>query len=151
MTEDRNRNSILRQLAALKRMSLEEVTEKWRDLYGSEPPNYRSSFMKKCLAYRIQELFYGGLPESVQSRLEQLAAKDPLCLGGKQKMPDKQKHPGAVFSGTRFTREWNGNFYEVIARDNGFEYKGQVFRSLTAVATHITGVKRSGNLFFGRK
>ena len=59
MQIDKNRNSVLRQLAALQKMSLEELQDKWRDLYGSEPPQFKKAFLEKRLAYRIQELFYG--------------------------------------------------------------------------------------------
>jgi len=55
-----NQTSVLRQLAALQKMSEQELKEKWRDLYGTEPPRYKASFLKKRLAYRIQELFFGG-------------------------------------------------------------------------------------------
>jgi hypothetical protein len=76
MTDDRNRTSVLRQLAALQKMKLSELQEKWRDLYGAEPPNFKSTFLKKRLAYRIQELFYGGLEESVKAKLKEIASNE---------------------------------------------------------------------------
>jgi len=66
MQTDRNQNSVLRQLAALQKMSLCDLREKWKDLYGSEPPNYGQVFIRRRLAYRIQELFYGGLKKEVK-------------------------------------------------------------------------------------
>mgnify|MGYP000586724071 CR=1 FL=1 len=135
MSNDRTRNSVLRQLASLNRMSVDELREKWRDLYGSEPPGYGALTLKKRLAYRIQELFYGGLSEHTVKKIT-------------HKKPANKKHKN-VLPGTRFIREWNDNRYEVIARKNGFEYDGRTFRSLTAIATEITGVKWNGPLFFG--
>lgn len=61
--QDRTRNSVLRQMVLLQSMSLEQLREKWLDLYGEEPPQYKKQFLIKRLAYRIQELFYGGLSE----------------------------------------------------------------------------------------
>ena len=56
----RARHSVLRQLATLETLSMEQLHEQWRDLYGGEPPGYKRQFLIKRLAYRIQELFYGG-------------------------------------------------------------------------------------------
>ena len=70
-TKERTRNSVLRQLAMLQSMSLEQLRDKWLDLYGAEPPQYKKQFLIKRLAYRIQELFYGGLSESAKAHLRQ--------------------------------------------------------------------------------
>lgn len=149
MVDAKTRNSVLRQLATLSKMSADELREKWKDLYGCEPPNYRSTFLVKRLTYRIQELFYGGLSDTAKAKLEQLATIDSLCVQEAKMALDKRPKTTAIFPGTRFIREWNGKRHEVIARGKGFEYDGRMFRSLTAVAVHITGVKRSGNHFFG--
>ena len=58
-TQDRTRNSVLRQMALLQSMTLEQLREKWLDLYGEKPPQYKKQFLIKRLAFRIQELFYG--------------------------------------------------------------------------------------------
>lgn len=138
MTEDRNRNSVLRQLAALQKMPKNKLREKWRDLYGTEPPGYSPGFMRKRLIYRVQELFYGGLPEHA-AQIVRDAKKDAK----------KGKESNRILPGTRFVRVWNGTRYEVITRQKGFEYNGCLFRSLSAVATKITGVRWNGPLFFG--
>jgi hypothetical protein len=147
MTDDRNRTSVLRQLAALENMKLAELQEKWRDLYGSEPPRFKSRFLKKRLAYRIQELFYGSVDSAVKEKIKELAASDPMA--SKLERPCPTTSNGKVLPGTRFIREWNGKTYETIARDDGFEYNGQMFRSLTAIATAITGTKWNGRRWWG--
>ncbi len=138
MPADRSRNSVLRQLAALQKMSTDELKDKWRDLYSTEPPGCKKAFIQKRLAFRIQELFYGGLPEDAQKEL----------LGMTNGRKNKNKS-GLVLPGTRFIREWGGNRHEVIAREKGFEYEGRGFRSLSAIATEITGTKWNGRKFFG--
>jgi hypothetical protein len=144
MPEDRNRNSVLRQLAALQNMSTEELKEKWRDLYGSEPPDYRKPMLLRKLAYRIQELYYGGIPKAVKKQLTQIARNDPaLCQKGKTSSKSN------ILPGTRFIRIWKGKHHEVTALEDGFEYKGRKFRSLSAVAKQITGTKWNGFIFFG--
>ena len=151
METDRNKNSVLRQLAALQKMSEKELQEKWRDLYGSEPPHFKKTFLEKRLAYRIQELFYGGISTMAKNKLAQAAIGDSLCNLGKKNIAVRKtfKKTGFLFPGTRFVREWNGKQYQVTARDKGFEYEGKIYRSLSAVATEITGTKWNGLLFFG--
>jgi hypothetical protein len=151
MQNDRNRISVLRQLAALQDMPLTELQEKWKDLYGNEPPRFKRSFLIKRLAYRIQELFYGGLSEESEKKLAEAAAKDPLCYLGEKSIAVEATYnrTGKILPGTRFVREWNGNRYEVIARRKGFEYDGRMFRSLSAIATEITGTRWNGRVWFG--
>ena len=148
--EKRARTSVLRQLAALQTLSLEQLKEKWLDLYGTEPPKYKKQFLIKRLAYRIQELFYGGLSEQTKSHLKKVAETDPVATVIR-KIPDERKSQEAILPGTRFVRVWNGKQYEVIARDKGFEYEGCIYRSLSAVADKITGTHWSGRVFFGLK
>jgi hypothetical protein len=138
MLNDRNRNSVLRQLAALQKMSLADLKEKWHDLYGSEPPNFSRAFLQKRLAYRIQELFYGGLKKETKAKLTGSQSGNSIT---------KQKNPFAL--GTRFIRIWNQQEHEVVVISDGFEYQGQKFNSLTAVAKKITGSHWNGRKFFG--
>ena len=144
MTDDHNRNSVLRQLTALQKMPFSELQDKWRDLYGSEPPHFKSTFLKKRLAFRIQELFYGGLDESTRNRLDEIA--DSL---EDRKPKTTVEIDGKILPGTRFTREWRGKLYETIVREDGFEYNGQMFRSLSAIATAITGTQWNGRKWWG--
>ncbi len=150
MQIDKNRNSVLRQLAALQKMSREELQDKWRDLYGSEPPQFKKAFLEKRLAYRIQELFYGGLSETAERHLAELAESDPLArMCRKEQGSKRYLSKGKLLPGTRLIREWNGNKYEVTAKEKGFVYDGRDFRSLSAIATAITGTKWNGKAFFG--
>ena len=146
----RARKSVLRQLAALEQMGLEDLKDKWIDLFGTDPPGYKKQFLIKRLAYRIQELFYGGLSQEVRGLLTDLAEKDPAARISSMK-PVKQRSKNAILPGTRFVRIWRDRRYEVIARENGFEYEGRMFRSLTAVAREITGTNWNGRVFFGLK
>ena len=148
----RNQNSVLRQLAALQKLSEPELREKWRDLYGSEPPYFRPTFLRKRLAFRIQELFYGTLSDESVKKLSEMALNDPMSnISRHEKNPKGNNADEKTLPGTRLLREWNGRQYEVIAKEKGFEYDGMEFRSLTAVARKITGVQWNGPVFFGLK
>ena len=140
MPIDQNRNSVLRQLAALQKMSLCDLREKWKDLYGSEPPNCGQVFIRRRLAYRVQELFYGGLKKDVKETLLNSETADAKSQNSNER---------AFTDGTRLVRVWNKKEHEVTVVAGGFEYEGQEFRSLSAVAKKITGAHWNGRHFFG--
>ena len=146
----RSRHSVLRQLATLNTMTMEQLREKWLDLYGCDPPPYKKQFLIKRLAYRIQEFFYGGVSEAAKTRLGQVAREDPLARGDGRVSENRQSKDG-ILPGTRFVRIWKDRRYEVLAQEKGFEYQGRIFRSLSAVAREITGTRWNGRLFFGLK
>ena len=146
----RTRHSVLRQLATLNAMTLEQLREKWLDLYGSDPPPYKKQFLIKRLAYRIQELSYGGLSEAAKTRLQQVAQDDPMARVD-VRVSVKRPSKNGFLPGTRFVRIWKDRRYEVLAQEKGFEYDGRIFRSLSAVAREITGTRWNGRLFFGLK
>lgn len=145
----KDHNYILRQLTDLHKMSAEELKMKWLALYGTKAPDFRPSFMVKRLAYRIQELYYGGLSDEVVRKLEFVAANDPLVKNPSGGVGAAVPGRKPLKPGTRLIRDWHGKRYEVTVRKHGFEYGGRVFNSLTSLATQITGSKRSGNVFFG--
>ena len=67
------RASVLTQLAALKGASAPDLKAKWRELFDTEPPAYNRRFLESRLAYRIQELAYGGLSRQTLERLQAMA------------------------------------------------------------------------------
>jgi len=140
--------TVLQQLTELNGMPYPALKEKWRSLYGTEPPAYKRTHMVRRLAYRIQELAYGGLADETKAELERVAEEDEQQRQGAQAQRRKPKdtHPMA---GTRLIREWNGQRHEVAAIEGGFEYAGRRYRSLSAIAKAITGAHWSGPQFFG--
>lgn len=149
-TEDRTRNSVLRQLAMLQSMSVDQLREKWLDLFGAQPPDYKRQFMIKRLACRIQELFYGGLSAEALAHLKKVAQDDPVATV-KRNIPQERTSESALLPGTRLLRIWNGVRHEVIVQEVGFDWNGRIFNSLSAVAREITGTRWNGKVFFGLK
>ncbi|MBF0142880.1 MAG: DUF2924 domain-containing protein [Magnetococcales bacterium] len=139
------RSDTLQRVAALPGMSAAELKKMWKELCQSEPPPYNKAFLVKRLAYRIQELAHGGLSERSEKRLERLAAEE-------ESPPEKKRPPGErLLSGTRLVREWKGVEHCCTVLDDGFEYQGRRFGSLSAVATAITSTKWNGLVFFALK
>lgn len=137
---------VLAQLAALKTAPIGALRQKWRDLFEREPPLYNRRYLESRLAYRIQELAYGGLKPETIERLEALADE----LEGKKGRRNRQSENRPI-AGTRLIREWKGIEHCVTVRDDGFEYQGRPYTSLSAIARTITGTRWNGLVFFGLK
>jgi hypothetical protein len=137
---------VLTQLAALKSAPVGDLKRKWRELFESEPPPYNRRFLENRLAYRIQELAYGGLSAKTLERLDALA--DELEGKGSKRRGSLQNRP---IAGTRLIREWHGVEHSVTVRQEDFEYQGRPYKSLSAIARAITGTRWNGLVFFGLK
>ena len=135
-TQSSKNESVRRQLLAIANMSRPELCEKWRDLYGNEPPNSSKEFLRRRLSYRVQELFYGGLDADLQAVLTSDA-------------PKARPKKSVLRDGAKIFRDWHGTRYEVTDRGNKYEYNGTLYRSLSGVAKAITGVLWNGKTFFG--
>jgi hypothetical protein len=141
---DRDR-PVLARLAALKAMSVIEMKVEWRKLFGAEAPNNSRPFLELRLAYRIQELAYGGLTKSTVRILDALAHEYRGIAVRKPILIDPRK----PMAGTQLIREWEGAEHRVTVRRDGFEYDGRRYKSLSAIARSITGTRWNGWRFFG--
>ena len=109
----------------------------------AKPPRLSRDLLIRTIAYRMQELAYGGLSKATQRKLEALA-KELKVKGRIVVTPGMSLRPG-----TRLVREWRGRTHMVVVTENGFEYAGKAFPSLTKIAHAITGAHWSGPRFFG--
>jgi len=136
---------ILTRLTALKTTPTPKLKEQWRQLFEGEPPAFNRRYLESRLAYRIQELAYGGLKPETVRRLEKLGEE---LDGGRV---DVRKRPAndRPISGTRLIRDYQGVEHCVTVRDNDFEYQGRPYKSLSAIARAITGTQWNGVVFFG--
>lgn len=140
-------DDVLARLAALKTTPTPELKRQWRDLFDTEPPPYNRRFLESRLAYRIQELAYGGLKPETVERLEALAQQ----LDGGNPEVRRRRADDRPIAGTRLIREWKGVEHTVMVLQDGYEWQGRPYKSLSAVARAITGTRWNGLLFFGLK
>jgi Protein of unknown function (DUF2924) len=140
-------DTVLAQLAALKGAPAVALKAKWRTLFETEPPPYNRRFLESRLAYRIQELAYGGLKKETVERLRVMAKQYDAKNGGSS----KGRNDRMPIAGTRLVREWQGVQYSVTVRGDDFEYQGRPYKSLSAIAREITKVRWNGWVFFGLK
>ena len=113
-----------------------ECLDRWREVFGRPPPKRLSpQFMKRVLIWETQNETLDGVSLKTIRRLNQIAS-------GKS-------HPAATKPGSHLIREWNGRTYQVEVVEGGYVMDGKTWRSLSAIARHITGARWSGPRFFG--
>jgi len=134
-------------LAALKTTPTLELKKQWRELFATEPPPFNRQYLVSRLAYRIQELTYGGLKPETIRRLEKLGEE----LDGGDRKKSRIRADQMPIIGTRLIREYQGVEYVVTVMRDGFEWQGRPYQSLSSIARAITGTRWNGWVFFGLK
>ena len=116
------------------------LVSQWEVAFGLPPPPYLSvPFMQKAIRYALQCKALGGLPAAMRRALKQISQGDDIAAAT----------PAKLSAGAHLVREWNGRTYQVHVTDDGFEFDGKQYASLSAIAKHITGATWSGPRFFG--
>ncbi len=136
---------LLGRLAALKTTPTSELKQQWRELFVKEPPPFNRKYIESRLAYRIQELAFGGLKPETVARLEALGEQ----LDGGVVEVRKKRADDRPIAGTRLIREWQGVEHTVTVLHDGYEWQGRPYKSLSAVARAITSTRWNGWTFFG--
>jgi hypothetical protein len=123
------------EVAALEPLTLHQLRDIWRERFGA-PPKIRSpDMLRLLLAWRIQAIALGGLDAETRKAL---ARTGRVVAEGRE-----------LGVGTIFRRTWNGEDHVVTVVEDGFEWKGRRFKSLSAAATAIAGSRWNGPRFFG--
>lgn len=131
-------------LAGLEALTIRDLRREWQNIYQAAPPSRLSRDLLTCaIAYDIQQRAHGDLRPATQRRLRTVA-----------ETPAGKAEPGfapaiALKPGARLVREWHGRVHTVAVLDHGFDYEGEIHRSLTQIARRITGAHWSGRVFFG--
>ena len=142
-TNTERRSSSPAHLAAPEAADLDELRCEWRRLYCREPPRFSRDLLIRGISYRLQEIEHGGLNKSTRRKLKTLA-KMFESTGRVAPDPGLSLKPGA-----RLVREWHGRTHTVTVTEDGFEYAGTTYPSLTKIAKKITGAHWAGPRFFG--
>jgi len=153
---------IAKDVAALSDLTVSELQRKWVEVWNEPCKSRNKDFLRKRVAWRIQALAYGGLSQRALERARELADETLLKIRsaatpGPGSLVSKSSRISLLpsddtrlpMSGTTLTRIYNGRKIIVLVCDKGFEWEGQKFKSLSAVAKAITGAHWNGVLFFG--
>jgi hypothetical protein len=154
--------NVAKEVAALEAMTVSELRAKYAQVFGEETRVGNKTWLVKRIIWRLQALAEGDLSERARRRAAELAQDADLRLSPprqKQSAPAPAPKNGKASTlvngylplpGTVLTRWYKGQTLKVQVLRQGFEYQGQVYKSLSAVAKAITGSHTSGHLFFRR-
>jgi hypothetical protein len=134
-----------KQLAELMTMRPTQLRSLWRDTYRSPAPDIGPDLLRRGIANRLQERVHGKLPNATKREIDRLRKR--VERTGKA----GHMHAISLKTGTRLVRSWNGKSYHVLVCDDGFEFEGRHYDSLSHIAREITGAHWSGPRFFGLK
>ena len=151
--------NVTRELATLKRMTTKELKEKYEEVFNEQCRSNHRQWLFKRIIWRMQANQEGDLSERARQRAAEIANDADLRIKAPpQKAPSTAavKTAAVSFSGDSrlplpgaiLTREYKGQTYQVTVHSNGFEWEGEIYKSLSAVANAITGTHTSGYLFF---
>lgn len=138
---------MLRSDNSIAQLSLNELRQKWAEYWGIQPHRYiRREMLEKSLEFKLKQERGEGLTSDQQKRFDNLVAQY-------RRNPEHfdQVNMSAVKPGTRLVRAWKGKRYNVIIRSSGYEFEGNIFKSLSQIASDITGTRWNGWVFFGLK
>ena len=129
---------------ALPSISAAKLRIEWERLHGTPPPaGLGQSLLARGIAYRLQELAYGGLPSPVQRELARLARQ----LEGSGDLDVERQLK--LKTGTRLVREWRGRTCHVTVLEEGYQFEERRYALLSHIAREVTGTSWSGPRFFG--
>lgn len=152
--------NVERERAALMRSNLQELRERYVELFGERTQSRNKPWLVKRLLWRLQALAEGGLTERARRRAAELANDADLRLSPPRGTTVERlavappraplsRDPRLPPPGTVLSRVYKGGTVQVVVGDDGFECQGEHYRSLTAAAKAITGLHVNGFAFFG--
>ena len=154
--------SVMAQIQALQQMTVRELKVRWRELFGEDSRSCNRTYLWRRLAWRVQEIAFGGLSERAKARIEELnrdgdlrmlpprtwqppaADARPADAPRRPLRDPRLPHPGSTIS-----RLYKGHEIRVSVLEDGFEWNGRHYASLSALAREVTGQRWNGLLFFG--
>ncbi len=162
MTEDQNSGINIPEIAA---MGAAEVQKLYREKFGANVPGGNTEHARRKIAWHLQARAEGGLPESVRQhglgiaraqRLHRVMERNQIKRASGIKLPNASSARVHVdqdcripLPGSVLVKDYGNKTHIVHVLDSGFEYEGEQFPSLSALANRISGSRWNGYLFFG--
>ena len=153
--------SLAKDIGTLQELGLAELRVRFQEVYGEEARSKNLPYLRKKIAFRIQEQMEGGLSVAAKARIEELSSTEAATETQRvERRPPLTPVPGAPSrqegrdprlpnAGSSVSREFKGFVHEVQVLEREFVYRGRSYRSLSAIAKEITGTPWNGFLFFG--
>lgn len=156
-------SDVASQLAALHEQTVKELRDTYIEVFDEPTRSRNKDYLRKKIAWRIQELAEGGLSERAKAQIQKLAAEAPekwrrikrpapvapVAKPKQEEKPQQERDPRLPPVGTTVTRVYRGTEHSVIMRAEAFEYNGKRYPSLSMIAREIAGCSWNGFVFFG--
>ena len=158
--EKQVKDALLLRIYECRKLSTQAMRTKYRQLFGESPRSGHKDYLFRRIAWRLQANRYGDLSEQVREHALAIADDRDLRLqfpreaapkNGKSGSSAQRHHSTDLrlpLPGTILTRSYKGKILRVCVLPDGFRYQDRRFRSLSAVAEHITGTRWNGFVFF---
>lgn len=157
------KSNITKEIATLERMTVDQLRDKYADVFGEETRGRHKQWLIKRIAWRLQALEEGDLSERARQRAAELANDADLRVTAPRKLARSADSAGRTktlpcdlscdsrlpMPGTILTRQYKGRSIQVKVLQTGFEFEGEIYKSLSAVSKAITGSHWNGYHFFG--
>ena len=150
--------NVYAQIEELGRMRVGELRERYQEVFGEKTTTAHKQHLVRRIAWRLQVLAEGDLSERAHRRALKIADDRDLRVTvpasvlqlkrGAAKSKPKGPDPRRPQPGTVLSRAFRGQTIEVKVLEEGFEYQGQRYGSLSAVARAATGTRWNGLVFF---
>jgi hypothetical protein len=154
--------AVLREIESLRRLSVGGLREKYRKVFGEASRSHHKDFLFRRIAWRVQALAEGDLSERARRRALEIANDADLRIRAPKNLLGPEAHKRTTVTaingardcrlpkaGTLLTREFKGRVHVVKVLDEGFDYEGRRYKSLSKIATEIAGTRWNGYSFFG--
>lgn len=129
-------------LDMLTSLTFSALNAEWHRMWGNVAPPGTPDHLARGIAWKLQSVGCEDLVEEVERRLAELA-EQPHPFGT---LLERSVQPKP---GTHLMRAYRGETLVVVVTDVGFFYGGKTYKSLTALASTITGRSTPGPAFFG--
>jgi hypothetical protein len=161
--EKMNETQIREQIEVLRHMTVGQLKDKYREAFGETSRSGHKQFLFRRIAWRLQANAWGGLSERARRRALEIANDSDLRIRAPKNFLKEEldasrtaetsveptQDPRLPIPGTMLVRRYRGKDIVVRVREDGFEYSGQVHRSLSAAVRAATGTPWNGFAFFG--
>jgi Protein of unknown function (DUF2924) len=152
--------TLRQEIESLRKLKMKGLKARYRELFGEESPSSNHQHLFRRIAWRLQARAEGDLSARARQRAAQLAQDADLRLRAPRRFwkqldgTDDGASPRAnpdsriLVVGTLLKRVYQGSEIRVTVCEQGFEYEGRKYQSLSAIAQHVTGTRWNGYLFF---
>jgi hypothetical protein len=149
--------NIAKEAAALDQLTMTELRARYEEVFNEKTTVHNRQWLKKRILWRLQCLASGDISARAHQRALEIANDSDLRMSPPKsqsvtsitKIFHNRKDKRLPAPGSTISKTYRGQAIEVLVKEEGFEYAGEHFNSLSAIAEKISGSHQNGFLFFG--